>query len=268
MTQLERLIAEEGEKVVNRDLDLNDRETLAYVDLISPDETTGRWTIPFWYRYCTGEIKTPFRKERYLDDADIPDTIEALGLDVEKFWWVILFVYDYVDSLFTNAIINKSVSLNRATKILFDSLGEDFKDEDIEIIIKKKRRNVEVYPAVKKGILDYLRTTYDERCRGRGDMYYSSSSGADETISFTNASYRIYETARMYRDLFSVLLPDKGQKPTDRNVSLNKLLLISRICYLYKFTHNENFLYSDESLKGIMKSYKGRIPQIQSPCYL
>jgi len=38
---------------------------------------------------------------------------------------------------------------------------------------------------------------------------------------------------------------------------LNRLLLISRICYLYEFTRNDSYLYGDEAIKGIIKSCKG-----------
>jgi len=72
----------------------------------------------------------------------------------------------------------------------------------------------------------------------------------------------------MYRDMLNTLLGDNRPKQPDKSVSLNRLLLISRICYLYEFTYNDSFLYSDDSLKGIIKSCKGRMPATYSAVYL
>ena len=76
----------------------------------------------------------------------------------------------------------------------------------------------------------------------------------------------------VFKDLFASLrLPSKVKTRADssqREVSYNKLLLISRLLYLMRLASNENFKYSDESLKGILKSYKGKIPKTYSAIYL
>lgn len=42
----------------------------------------------------------------------------------------------------------------------------------------------------------------------------------------------------------------------NKTVSYNRMLLISRIMYFTKMTRNENYLISDDSLKGTVKQYK------------
>ena len=74
-----------------------------------------------------------------------------------------------------------------------------------------------------------------------------------------------------YDNILSLRLPSKVKTRADssqREVSYNKLLLISRLLYLMRLASNENFKYSDESLKGILKSYKGKIPKTYSAIYL
>jgi hypothetical protein len=80
--------------------------------------------------------------------------------------------------------------------------------------------------------------------------------------------FDVNSTVEMYRDMLNTLLGDNRPKQPDKSVSLNRLLLISRICYLYEFTYNDSFLYSDDSLKGIIKSYKRRTPATYSAVYL
>jgi hypothetical protein len=150
---------------------------------------------------------------------------------------------------------------------LFKELGEDFADDDIEITLKKNRKKVEVLPVIKRGILDWLRETYERECKGRKIQYYGIDTGNfDET--YPSTSFRIYRTVEMYRDMLNTLLGDNRPKQPDKSVSLNRLLLISRICYLYEFTRNDSYLYGDEAIKGIIKSYKRRTPATYSAVYL
>lgn len=267
MTDLERLIESEGDKVVNRDLDLDviGMESLEYVDQMGYGDLVGQWTYTFWYRYCMGEIKAPFRKSQYYDNEDIIATVEGLGLDVDKFWWVLLLIYDYVEGLFTGSYIFETGSIDKAIQELFKELGADFKDGDIELSIKKGKHNVKVLPVVKSAILDNLRGLYAEY-KDR-DIRYFMGNLSKERKDYLSASYRIYVTVEQYRELFKYVKTERV-KDIDKRVSLNKLLLISRICYLYKYSYNDNFRDSDESLKGILKAYRGRVPRTINSRYL
>ena len=240
-----------------------------YVDIACgcDEQTYGIRTPQFEYRYCTGKIKMPFAKSDYLANDDIIATVMGLGLDVEKFWFALVFIYDYAETSFKNCGLVKPASLDKAVENLFKELGEDFADDDIEITLKKNRKKVEVLPVIKRGILHWLRETYERECKGRKIQYYGIDTGNfDET--YPSTSFRIYRTVEMYRDMLNTLLGDNRPKQPDKSVSLNRLLLISRICYLYEFTYNDSFLYSDDSLKGIIKSCKGRMPATYSAVYL
>ena len=53
-----------------------------------------RWNGCFLSRMQRGVIKLPFKYEAFLDNKDIIATLEGYGLDVEKSWFVLLFIYD------------------------------------------------------------------------------------------------------------------------------------------------------------------------------
>ena len=265
----ESLLMDENDKIVHWDFDPMRRELREYVDIACgcDEQTYGISTPQFEYRYCTGKIKMPFAKSDYLANDDIIATVKGLGLDVEKFWFALVFIYDYVETSFKNCGLVKPASLDKAVQNLFKELGEDFADDDIEITLKKNRKKVEVLPVIKRGILHWLRETYERECKGRKIQYYGIDTGNfDET--YPSTSFRIYRTVEMYRDMLNALLGNNRPKQPDKSVSLNRLLLISRICYLYEFTRNDSFLYSDDSLKGIIKSCKGRMPATYSAVYL
>lgn len=55
-------------------------------------------------------------KEKFLTNEDLQNTIEAYKLDVSKFWYLLLFVYDFIEDIGTNApIMGKSVLEDFAT---------------------------------------------------------------------------------------------------------------------------------------------------------
>ena len=61
--------------------------------------------------------------------------------------------------------------------------------------------------------------------------------------------------ADKFKHLFDALkLPNRGaanEHRCDKEVSYNKMLLISRLFYFMRLTRNVNFKDSDESLKGV-----------------
>ena len=267
----------EGDEVVNWDLDPLSSDLCDYVDMASVVEERaqycdgydgyGLWTMPFRYRYWTGKIRLSFTKEEYYNNDDIIATVRGLGLDTEKFWFVLVFIYDYVESSFDEtAEILQPASLLKAIKDLGETLEEDFSDQEIEITMKRGKKSVEILPVVKRAILQWLQETYERDCKDKRFLIYGADCVRVDHAEI-NSSYRIYRAVTMYRDLFSNLLGNKRPKQPDKEVSLNRLLLISRICYFYKFTKNKNFLYGDDSIKGIIKSCKGRVPPSKPACY-
>ena len=50
----------------------------------------------FVHQLEDGRLKSPFTKEQYLENAPIIRSLRAMGIDTEKFWMAMLFVYDVV----------------------------------------------------------------------------------------------------------------------------------------------------------------------------
>ena len=126
-------LIKDGEQIVNWDLDPLSRDLCEYVDMASVygngeedafgHDGCGQWTIQFKYRYWTGKFRMPFTKEEYYNNDDIIATVKGLGLDTEKFWFVLVFIYDYVESSFDEtAEILQPASLQKEESILQYSL--------------------------------------------------------------------------------------------------------------------------------------------------
>lgn len=61
------------------------------------------WSLRFLVRLNKGLVKVPFTYEAFRDNDDIMATLEGYGLDAEKFWYALLFIYDITISFCLNA---------------------------------------------------------------------------------------------------------------------------------------------------------------------
>ncbi len=74
----------------------------------------------FGDRYVKGIIK-PIGFDKYLDDKlEIQYTLDAFGLDSNKFWYLCLFLKDYVKGQTTNAIKTNPTHREELSNLLYE----------------------------------------------------------------------------------------------------------------------------------------------------
>ena len=226
----------------------------------------GTWINIFLSRLRQNVIDPPFTWEAFCDNTDIIGTIKGYGMDVEKFWFVLLFIYDMT--------IDHTTNVADRSKNYYELLIEtrDYIDEhpnayiyisDDRELRKKNRleistpwmlytirkrldeeiKRIEKDEFLKLGVFPYMEKGYDIQLPPTLQMYYMT---------------------QKFKTLFEVLnLPEKRARYTRYTrdatdpVSYNKLLLISRLLYFCKFTKNTAFVVDDSSIKGIIQQYKG-----------
>lgn len=146
------------------------------------DEVIDTFPRRFWDRVCQEKIKAPFTKEMLLQETDIIATIKGFGLDVNKFWWAVLFVYDWSIEKFTKCFWVK-LPPKSLTKIL-DYIG-DSKDFEITFRVKGKKSR-EADPNVKAAVMYGLRQKLKE---WKDKEFYRIIDHSTYTTTFTNSSY-------------------------------------------------------------------------------
>ena len=154
------------------------------------DEVIDTFPRRFWDRVCQEKIKAPFTKEMFLQETDIIATIKGFGLDVNKFWWAVLFVYDWSIEKFTKCFWVK-LPPKSLTKIL-DYIG-DSKDFEITFRVKGKKSR-EADPNVKAAVMYGLRQKLKE---WKEQGVYRIIDHSTYTTTFTNSSYYMCFAARM-----------------------------------------------------------------------
>jgi len=235
--------------------------------------------IIFVERYFENEVDGRFLK-RFIDNKDVQETITALGYDIDKFWYLLLFVFDYSCAQclngmkvnetpkrqiekFTNALvdnieqpnkISKEYTLNRPTKIVLE--------------IKRKHKVIIDDPIsilyITGICINGVKAIEDNSKMSNSSKVYDKS--PFDLIEPESNSVLVYYFAKMFLDFFE-LKPLTIRKEKS-STSVSKKLLISRLIYITKISINKNFLDSDDTLKGFLKQYKDYKTELWNITYM
>lgn len=215
------------------------------------------WMMTFFNRMKNGKVDPPFKYEAYLDNWNIIATLEGYELDVEKFWFALLYIYDITMDFGINAADASKTDYdilveiddylqNHPQTVLYLSDDKELRksyryETNSPVILQNLRRFVKRELDKYQEVPQLKVWTHDIMCRN-----YTESLGAAQQ------QVLMY---RLYKVLFDVLgLPDLRAKKGE-TVSYSKMLLISRIIYFCRLTDNESFTVDSSSLKGVLKQY-------------
>lgn len=219
--------------------------------------------LGYSFLYKMHEKTFPFKYDDYIKNEDIISTIEGYGMDVESFWYAILFIYDLTQKKCVNV-----ASYGESTRVQMEQLKDFLSGIDNFTIQANGKKKVTVNNFF---VIDGIRCFLDKTLSDPDMNLDVCTMGARPADDLYSASVQMWFSATRYIELFKTLKLDnvraKDSKVKfnkneavvsggNKIVSYNKLLLISRLMYFTKLTRNENFLYSENSLKGILKQYK------------
>jgi hypothetical protein len=223
---------------------LNDEEKYARLQEINPF-----WSLETIKEYYSSRTKldTSF-KDKFLDSKEVLNTIKAFNLDLNKFWYLLLFVYDLVEDCCTNAPEHGQSEIKK-----IDEMAEKI-SESTEIIAKRNGKkhyetNDEYTLSILKASVNYFIKTYndiiensknrEERNARLKELGINKTIQDVATIKFEekitlNDSHKI----RLFTEFFQYFLKDlKADRKlmgihTTSEDSTDKLLFISRLTYI------------------------------------
>ena len=205
--------------------------------------------------------------ERYQNNRELQDTIEAFGLDVSKFWYLLLFVHDYIEDIANN------------TPIFGKSTLQDFNDftnklsEATSITLKKDNRKS--YAVEKEDTIRIIRVAIQHYIKSYNDIVNSDCSREEiieqlnniggsligNTHPFSFEEKSTLDTSYIkwkFAEIFLHFLKDRKAtvpKNSIYNVSKDKMLFISRLIYTVGYdTKRYNEEYDSEGNKNRMLS--------------
>ncbi len=228
----------------------------------------------FTGRYNQGTLEGVLKFENYITNKDIQGTLQELGFDVEKFWYLLLFVLDYsfgscVDGIKRNDSVIEQ--LDNFVKAIEDNCKERKpfgvvfdKRTTLTVKIGNKRKVVVDHHDAIALIVAATKIMKDQK--DFSNLLEYSTVNFDERIT-TSESVQIWQFTKMFQDFFSIYHKqfNKRQKKGS-TISLSKIMLISRLILLTKLSTNEKFSSNEDTLKGFIKQYKDK--KIKSHNYI
>lgn len=228
-------------------------------------------------------------KDKFLNNEDLQNTIEAFGLDVSKFWYLLLFVYDYTESICTKA------------PTIIKTLKEDFLDycecllTSTDIVLKENGKKI--YETERKELIDIIKIVHLNFIKAYSDIITSNQdydekkkrlreigltdfinndllTGIDyKNTTSLDISYKKWKFAvlfqRFLRNKKASTIPNKKVK-----VSKDKMMLISRLIYTVGYdTKRYNEEYDEKGnknrmLSNLLRKYsKQKFPDVTSNEY-
>ena len=224
------------EDYISIDTRLEYMEAIAvkYVPDVDIDPATGEryvcgtTALPIFIRRCNqNKLYGNFTYEDYISNEDIQNTLKGLGVDIDKFWFLLLFIFDYTCGTCLDGMKATGIGIEQLTKFTkaiadnhkeINQFGVSFK-KPITISVKVEGKHQIVIDNA--NAIGYLATT-------------------------------IANNLEPYNKQFNV------RQKKGSTISLSKTLLISRLIYFTKLSKHSKFSDDEDVLKGYIKQYKDK----------
>jgi hypothetical protein len=230
----------------------------------------------FKERYNEGLIKMPLTYEEYKSNQEIQNAISALAIDVDKFWFALLFIWDYVNGMCWQVYQYENTPADEI-KQLFNFISEyennpnanylteqiKFKQElTLSLQINGKTVHAIKSPNAIKFIVSCCQkhqdvldppNILDEKRSDNREMvkYYTSK----EPITL-NSTKQICLFAKIFRLFFETTLYGRTNYKSHGKNPYNVTFLISQLIYLTGISNKEDFLTDKTFLKGYLSKNK------------
>ena len=229
-------------------------------------------------------------KEKFLTNEDLQNTIEAYKLDVSKFWYLLLFVYDFIEDIGTNApIMGKSVLEDFATFLtnLCDASSITLKQGNRKSYYTEREDLINIIQIA----VHHFSETYDNIVKGEQGIELKIKQL--ENIGLKGFIDNSLLSQMNFKDKFSLDISYKKWKFTDMflffierrkattipnkkvKVSKDKMMLVSRLIYTVGYDgkrYNEE--YDSEGnknrmLSNLLRRYKNeKFPSVIANNYM
>ena len=230
---------------------------------LTPEEIAEFRNCPFGYTTCMDIFKERYNENiignrftyiDYIKDKDIQQLIQHLELDADKFWLLILFIFDYCTSRFFQSITMKLTPLEQLTHLLelISLSGEETTFNIKSGKLKLEIDNADTINFMAEAIAKHLNESDIQTLRS-----LNGKEQEDESTIIKESPFIAY-FANMFLRFFSTQPYIRAKRKAGANHSKKEMELVSLLVYFTRLSKNESWFCPEEKyLKAYLKQYKG-----------
>lgn len=218
-------------------------------------------------RYNGNKLHGHFTYDSYINNQEIQNTLNALGVDIDKFWFLLLFIFDYTCGTCLEGMKGYGNGIEQITKFAqsivdnyaeMNQFGVTFKNP-ISISVKVEGKHQVIVD--NSNAIAHIAASIINTLNEAEKHIWMQTQRVDFNYAEEKESVQIWLFTKMFQDFFN-LIPYKdlfkGRQKKGSTTSLSKILLISRLIYFTRISKNKKFLDDEDHLKGYIKQYKDK----------
>ena len=192
--------------------------------------------------------------------------VEKLELDIDKFWFLTLFILDYCESIFYQGTTFKPTPLQQLTQ-LADKIM-DCEEDDVKLTLKSGKIKLELDSPLALATLSMFINNSIKELNSQQIKYLSKREYKEETDVIKDSPIIVY-FANMFLSFFDIQEQICSKRKEGVKHTKTEMELVSRIIYLMGLSNNKNWNDIEcEYLKSFLKQYKDyRYPNNRSSVY-
>lgn len=216
----------------------------------------------FTDRYDYGKLNCNIPILKYEQDKEIQDYIKIFNLDMEKFYYFLLFISDFCFDTTVNFLSRNKSALEEVA----DFTAAYKNDESTTLTLKVGRKS---YPITNQTIISSI----VEHLQNKMDDWKNIQALTSQKINLniytsTSNSVTIAYFAKSIWQFFDMQPQIVSLRREGATSSEKELLFISKLIYFIGFSKTESYLASTELIRALLKQYKDYDFPIFSAYYL
>lgn len=193
----------------------------------------------------------PFKRQRFDEHDRVKKILKELELDIEAFWNLIVYLYDYTNDACKNLLATQPSSEERLNE-LADFVNNN-KLTSVTIVTENKKKLTITDPAILKG-LDFSFDAEKLSIQDKATFNLRPCIEMDKEDSRRNISYFFSQHLIQF---FGLEQFDKIQRRKGASVSNKEKELILSLLYVCKFMDNYDSYLDTGYFNKLMKDYNG-----------
>ena len=210
--------------------------------------------VIFKDRYNDNKIRPKAFYPEFISDKNIQNIINPFNLNPDKFWLLVLFVYDYCDTTFYNGTTMNMSPIEQLTELC--EVITKSEDMPMTLTLKTGKQKIVVDNPITIKALTEIISNYKSEI---DEDYFTSLHKREknkETIMLKESPFIAFFAKILLR--FLTTQPSiKDLRRKGAKYSKKEMELISNLIHLLRISTNESWLdIENETLKGYLNQYK------------